>query len=207
MYLVSILKKITLILMTFAMLILAACTVAPQTADITLDNVHESQPLAPGVVVLHTSDASLNFEGQLAPPGLEQLAEVGNPAVFAEYVSGLEGVVSVITTEAPIMPGTFTTITAELPEEGLLLSVLMMPVGTNDGFALIDAVPIEGVDTVSASNYDAGTEENSALMSGFDGGQPEPSRGEENLENGNPTEEPVSAHPELTETVLAVSVS
>jgi len=61
--------------------------------------------------------------------------------------------------------------------------------------------------TTDAKNYDAGTEENAALGSGFEGGQPDPSRGEENIENGVPTEEPVSMHPQLNETVMQVVIT
>jgi hypothetical protein len=55
-------------------------------------------------------------------------------------------------------------------------------------------------------NKDAGTEDNQPLGSGLAGGQPDSSKGEENIENGVSTEEPVSPHPQLTEIIMRVSV-
>lgn len=41
----------------------------------------------------------------------------------------------------------------------------------------------------------------------FEGGQPDLSRGEENIDTGVPTEEPVSMHPQLNETVMEVVIT
>jgi hypothetical protein len=184
------------------------------TFEVFVENVHDSQPLSPGVFVVHTENLSLNFTGQLAPSALEPLAEYGSYEAFAEYVGGLDGLVQMYTIDAPILPGenaSFAVVvqTSELP---LYLSGIQMAVGTNDGYALLDSVELvdkEGVvlsPTAEAKNYDAGTEENQPLGSGFDGGQPDPTRGEENIDNGVSTEEVVSLHPQLTETVMFVSV-
>lgn len=73
--------------------------------EVMIINVHDSQPLSPGVFVVHTGDLSLNFEGEMAPPSLEPLAEYGNNAAFADYVEGLDGAIKVYTIDAPILPG------------------------------------------------------------------------------------------------------
>ncbi|HII07396.1 MAG TPA: hypothetical protein HA349_08840 [Methanotrichaceae archaeon] len=183
--------------------------------EVMIMNVHDSQPLSPGVFVVHTADLSLNFEGEIAPPALESLAEYGSNADFADYVEGLDGAIKVYTVDAPILPGMNASMpmdfqTSKMP---LYLSGVMMDVGTNDGYALLDAVELVDEDgmelssTTDAENYDAGTEENQLLGSGFEGGQPDPSRGEENIENGVPTEEMVMVHPELSETVMEVVVT
>jgi len=183
--------------------------------EVTITNVHDSQPLSPGVFVVHTRDLSLNFEGQMAPPALEPLAEYGNNAAFADYVADLDGAIVVYTEDAPILPGMNTTVPIEIQtsEMPLYLSGVMMAVGSNDGFALLDAVMLVDEDgmelssTTYAENYDAGTEENQPLGSGFDGGQPDPSRDEENIENGVPTDEMVIVHPQLSEPIMEVVVT
>ena len=88
----------------------------------------------------------------------------------------------------------------------------MMPVASNDGYAFVDAVKITDdagnviSSTTNAVNHDAGTEQNTEPGSGFEGGQPDPARGKENIENGVPTDEPVATHPQLTSTILQVVI-
>ncbi len=176
---------------------------------VTINNVSSDQPLAPGIYVIHNASASLNFEGQLSPAAFESLAEIGSPAAAAELVMGLPGVMEVIVMDAPVLPGESTSFDISVPD-GYLLSGLQMPVGTNDGLVLIDAVELNGTAvTVDARNYDNGTEDNSPLGSGFEGGQPDPARGAENIDNGVATDpqENFRAHPELTETVLRAEVT
>jgi hypothetical protein len=181
--------------------------------EVTFENVNASQPLSPGVFVVHTGNLSLNFDGELAPPALEPLAEYGSNADFAEYVRSLDGAVEVYTIDDPVLPGENTSFIIEVnSSEPLYLSGAQMAVASNDGYALLDGVEIVDMDLTAlpsvteALNYDAGTEENQPLGSGFAGGQPDPSRGEENIENGVSTEEPVQVHPQLTETIMMVSV-
>lgn len=180
---------------------------------VTLENVNDSQPLSPGVFVVHNDNLSLDFMGELAHGALEPLAEYGSHADFAEYVQGLDGVVEVYAIDAPVLPGENTSFIIEVnSSKPLYLSGVQMAVGCNDGYALLDGVEIVDMNLTARSsvtealNYDAGTEENQPLGSGFSGGQPDPSRGEENIENGIPTKEPVSPHPQLTEPILTVSI-
>ncbi len=177
--------------------------------NVTINNVSDTQPLAPGIYVIHDDRASLNFAGQLTPAAFEPLAEIGNPTEAAELVRTLPGVAEVIVVEAPIGPGGTYEFQVIAPA-GYLLSGLQMPVGTNDALSLIDSIVL-GAETVTvdAANYDNGTEENSPLLSGFEGGQPDPSRGAENIENGTPTDpqEVFARHEQLTETVLQVTVA
>lgn len=177
----------------------------------TITNLSDTQPLSPGVYVLHTHDASINFEGSVAPESLEALAEVGNPAAFAEFLAGVDGVMEVITIDAPVLPGEEASFTFDVAEgTDMHLSGIQMLVATNDGYALVDSLELMGeAVTVAAVNHDAGTEENTEPGSGFDGGQPDPSRGEENLDNGVATDPhaPVAVHDQVTETVLELSVA
>tara|TARA_B100000745_G_scaffold98011_1_gene62360 strand:+ start:25921 stop:26625 length:705 start_codon:yes stop_codon:yes gene_type:complete len=177
---------------------------------VTVSNVSDAQPLSPGVLVLHTSEASLDFEGAVAPAELEPLAEYGSNTAFAELVATLPGVVEVISVDAPIMPGQQAQVSVMVDEDGLLLSGIMMAVASNDGYALLNAVELDGTEkTVAAANFDAGTEENTELGSGFEGGQPDPSQGEANVENGTATDPvaEVALHDQLTDTIMEVMVT
>lgn len=180
---------------------------------VTIENVSEDQVLSPGVYVLHSPEASLNFEGSLAPESLEPLAEYGDHAPFAAFVETVPGVLAVYRVNAPIKPGEMSQFVAMIPEdaeEPYYLSGLQMAVGTNDGYALVNNLELTGREaSINALNYDAGTEENTELLSGFPGGQPDPSRGEENIENGTSTDPRanVTRHPQLSSTIMAVTVS
>ncbi|MBP2030457.1 hypothetical protein J2755_001391 [Methanohalophilus levihalophilus] len=174
----------------------------PMTVQVTIENVHDAQPISPGLVVVHTTEGILDFEGEMAPEALEPLAEYGSNTQLAEYLEGMDGVEEVVTFDAPILPGEFTTVEIA-PGEESLVSVIGMAVGTNDGYALVDSVAASGMH--NAVIYDAGTEENEGLMCGFDCGQPDPARGEENIENGNPTEEVVAVHPDLMDDLMHVT--
>ena len=144
----------------------------------------------------------MDFEGSLAPAALEPLAEYGSNVQLAEYLRSQEGVEQVITFDEPILPGQSISLQVA-PSSNSLVSVIGMAVGTNDGYALVDSVDPSG--THNAKIYDAGTEENEGLLCGFDCGQPDPSKGESNIENGNSTSEAVKIHQELTENVMTVA--
>ena len=192
--------------------------VETQEFSAVIENIHTDQPLSPGVYVIHTTDASLNFEGSLSPESLEPLAEYGSNEAFASFVQTLDGVVEVITIDAPVLPGqadafTFTVEGERLGE--LFLSGVQMLVGTNDAYALVDSLSLatvaeasEGI-VVGGINYDNGTEENEEPGGGFEAGQPDPSQGEANIENGTPTDpqEPVTLYTQVTDTVLQFTVS
>ena len=183
--------------------------------EVTIINTSDDQPLAPGVYVIHQGSFSLNYDGQQSPASFESMAEVGSANALKEFIEGQAGVLAVYVNEAPIGPGGSERIEMMAPpKQGIYLSGVQMAVGSNDGYALIDRVQLfdesgsalEGEH--QADNYDNGTEENSDLGSGFDGGQPDPSRGEENLDNGTATEPQanVTRHPQLTQTIMEVSI-
>jgi hypothetical protein len=94
----------------------------------------------------------------------------------------------------------------------LYLSGVQMAVGSNDGYTLLDQELILTTDEkirefqVLTNNYDAGTEGNLPLLTGFFGGQPDPAFGELNIANGAPTLDVVRKHNQLTEPILRVSV-
>lgn len=213
--------------------------------SVEVSNTSEDQPLSPGVYVVHSADASLDFAGELSPAELEPLAEYGDNTAFAAFLRGLDGVKEVITIDEPILPGESATFEfmieakadhsddmamtdegddtdAMMEEDGddatmeehqledLFLSGIQMAVGSNDGYALVNAVALDGQAAIAtAKNYDNGTEENSDLNSGFEGGQPDADRGEENVDNGTATDPqaPVAEHDQLTETILTIKLT
>ncbi|MDH5442480.1 MAG: spondin domain-containing protein, partial [Candidatus Nomurabacteria bacterium] len=137
-----------------------------QTYTVTINNSSESQPLAPGVYIIHTDEASLDFADTLSPAELEPLAEYGSNTDFATFAGTLPGVVDVITIDAPILPGESTSFEITANTDGLFLSGIQMAVASNDGYALVNAIPLTGQATITpANNYDNGTEENSELGS------------------------------------------
>jgi hypothetical protein len=187
------------------------------TFNVTVENVHKSYTLSPGVFVVYKPPASINYLGKLIPPELEPLAEYGNPAPFAAYAENLIGVSSVHVITKPLAPGEKATFTVEVSKDrprDTQLSGVMMVVQTNDGIALADAITLFTTNDVplssatNAQNYDAGTEENEWPGSGFSGGQPDPSKGEENIDNGDPSvpQRPMILHPQIPETAMKVTV-
>lgn len=185
---------------------------------VTVENVHGTQTLSPGVFMVHKPLVSFNFVGRMAPVELEPLAEYGNYLPFKDYVEGNADVVAVYTIDEPLAPGEKKTFMMDIstyrPRENYL-SGIMMATGSNDGFALASNIalfdPGNGAkgSTTNALNYDAGTEENSPLLSGFEGGQPDPAMGEENIANGVATvpPRPVTFHTQLTNTIMKVTVT
>jgi hypothetical protein len=184
---------------------------------VTVQNVHDSQNLSPGVFVVHKPPASINYFGKLAPPELEPLVEYGNHTEFKEYVEGLDDVLAVYTIDEPILPGEnksfIMDVSTYMPRESYL-SGIQMATGSNDGYAMVSNIALFSVgngpksSTTNAQNYDAGTEQNKQLLSGFEGGQPDPSQGSENVDNGIPTDpqQPVIIHTQLTKTIMKVTV-
>jgi hypothetical protein len=185
---------------------------------VTVKNVHDTQTLSPGIFAVHKPLFSLNYVGKLAPAELEPLAEYGDYKEFVDYVNNSADVQYVYILDEPIQPGedfTFTMdVSTYMPRESYLSGILMAT-GSNDGYALASNIalfdPGNGPkgSTTDCLNYDAGTEQNSPLMSGFEGGQPDPSKGQENIDNGEPTSPqlPVTHHTQLTKTIMKVIVT
>lgn len=175
---------------------------------VTVTNLSDDMPLSPGLLVVHTGDVSLDFAGSLAPAELEKLAEVGDPAELSTFVKGLEGVVGVYDVDG-LDPGASVDVLVDETDETLYVSVISMAVASNDGYALVDMLALKSGEEMTASNYDAGFEENSDLHSGFDGGQPDPAEGDANLDNGTATDPQaeVAMHDQLTTDLMKAMVN
>ncbi|MBM3140983.1 MAG: hypothetical protein FJZ92_12450, partial [Chloroflexi bacterium] len=87
-----------------------------------------------------------------------------------------------------------------------------MLVGSNDGFVGVDSEPLftgtaPRTITLNLAAWDAGTEANSGVNSGFAGGQPDPARGAANLDNGTATSEAIAPHAQFGGTQATLRVT
>jgi hypothetical protein len=144
-----------------------------RTYRVTVANLTTGQPLSPGVFVTHTRRASLFSERTEASEGIRAIAEDGDPSIAAAALMGARGVHSVVTTGAPvgIVGGTAfpSSLSFEIESGGdaRFLSLSLMLICTNDGFAGLDAVRLPGgfhdEAVYYAEGYDSGTERNDEI--------------------------------------------
>lgn len=185
---------------------------------VKIENVHDTMTLSPGVFVAHKPPFSIDYINKQVPSAFEPLAEYGNNTPFYDYIDSQEGVVARYLINTPLAPGESTTFILTVPRDRpreTYLSGAMMLVQTNDGFASANNIALftsgngPKNSTTNALNYDAGTEENSAVGSGFEGGQPDPEKGSENMDSGTPSspQRPVTPHPQVSKTVMKVTVT
>lgn len=150
---------------------------APETGRryrVTITNLTTGQPLSPGVVVTHRHRVSLFELGHRASEGIRQIAENGDPAPAAAALTGIWGVGAVVSTPAPVgrMGGgpfpSSLTVEIDASAGSTHLSMAMMLICTNDGFAGLDGVRLPGgfrEERYYARGYDAGTERNTEVAS------------------------------------------
>jgi hypothetical protein len=142
------------------------------TYEVTIGNLTSGQPLTPPAVATHRGDVSVFAVGSPASPGVQQIAENGNPAVLLDALAGMPGVSEgLMTTTGPLVPaGTpgaamfddSVTFTITAGPGARFLSYVSMLICTNDGFTGVRSLRLPGAvgSSVSASTlgYDAGTE-------------------------------------------------
>ena len=181
----------------------------PTVFRITITNTTSpAMPISPGIILPHIDEGVLWVFGGTSGRELELLAEVGDPSALLDALNG-----HMIDA---IPPGGSSTVEIVVEEE-LYLSTASMLVASNDSFVGLnsmilwddDRTPIER-QTIELNAYDAGTEANTELGSGFDGGQPDPPRGAENRDNGEATSELIArsdqfSGPQATITIEVVS--
>ena len=177
----------------------------PTVFRITITNTTSpAMPISPGIILPHIDEGVLWVSGGTSGSALELLAEVGNPSALIDALNGqLIG---------EIAPGGSASIEIVIENE-VYLSTASMLVATNDSFVGLNSVilwnedhsPIES-QTIELNAYDAGTEANTELGSGFDGGQPDPSRGAENLDNGEATSEPIARSDQFSSPQATITI-
>ncbi len=148
------------------------------TYEVTMTNVTANQPISPLAVVLHTASFQVWSAGTTASTGLEMLAEGGDNATFLTEAQASADVLQTATATGSLAPGGSETVTTTLNNSsGLLLSAAGMLVNTNDAFAGVDGVSLDGLAVgesiqIAVAAYDAGTEANTetaATMPGTGG--------------------------------------
>ena len=158
--------------------------------------------ISPGLLVIHRKHNLLNYLEESASPGLELLAETGDPTLLRDEIATLpqqEGVLQMHTIQE-LAPGESVSITVDEENANAQMSYLGMIVQTNDGLVWLNSLKLYQANgerrggSVAAELIDAGTEENTPIGSGFAGGQPDPSRGSLNLENGTASVDGVVRH-------------
>jgi hypothetical protein len=159
----------TIILLALAVpLVLAGCGRDKEgTArySVSVTNLTSSQPLAPPAVIMHAGGYSAWQVGAAASPGVERLAEGGDPALLIAEATAA-GARETASGSAPVPPGGSETFTLTVKHSrDLRLTTASMLVNTNDGFAgtagaLIGDLAKGEVRTVTSFVYDAGTEPN-----------------------------------------------
>ena len=180
---------------------------------VRLVNVSE-YTVSPGVFVVHDSRVvrddqfPMNFLGVQAPEAYESLAEVGDPSAVIALLNDMSGVVAV--RQVAGLDSGADYIVHDVPSgDGMLFSYMAMVVETNDGVVWFNRIPVDAMKVADlaqlrdgnlfAEVLDMGTEENSPIGSGFSGGQFDPLRGSENVENGVSTDAVVRHHPQFYE--------
>ncbi len=206
-----------------AMLSNSSGTIVPsfgggQEVTILFENKSEYD-ISPGVLVVHKHDNLINYLGQEVPAPYESLAKVGNPEEVINLLRDNTDVYSVYMTHE-MSPGGSQTVVVAAEELDAKMSYMAMIVQTNDGVVFLNHIPLyrdDGslIDDVSiwSEILDMGTEENTPIGSGFAGGQPDPSRGAENIANGTATNAEVVHHtqfygvPDMTSKVINVMLN
>ena len=177
----------------------------PTLFRITITNTTSpAMPISPGIILPHIDEGVLWVSGGTSGPALELLAEVGDPSALIGALNGQ------LIGEIP--PGGSASIELVIEDE-VYLSTASMLVATNDSFVGLNSVilwdedhlPIDS-QTFELNAYDAGTEANTELGSGFDGGQPDPSRGAENLDNGEATSEPIARNDQFSSPQATITI-
>ena len=175
--------------------------------------------ISPGVLVVHGARNPVDLIGDRAPAVYERLAEVGEPAAVIEHLEGGDGVYKVIPVDVLEVGGEhLVSLPSNLPKDARV-SYMAMIVQTNDGVVWLDAFPL--ISSLERENrprsswthiLDAGFEENAPIASGFENGQVDPARGEENINNGTEKLEKVTYHtqfyddPEVSTSTVLVTI-
>ncbi len=141
--------------------------VVSKTFSIDVINLTNFQPLSPVAGVLHTDQVSLFNIGETASEALEYLAEGGdNSFILAETGDAILGNASSEGITGPGATASFEVSGESADGTGFYLTVLSMPVNTNDAFTgtnslALDALEVGDSVAVRGRAYDAGTEANS----------------------------------------------
>lgn len=183
----------------------AASAQSTTTFQVTITNqANPESIISPGAYLVHAEAGALWISGQQASLAIERIAEVGDPTEALKIAGS--GMIDA----APASGDSVTFQVSATP--GMMLSLAQMLVASNDGFVGVDSLALFNGTTprtvaIDLTAWDAGTEANSAPGSGFAGGQPDPSQGAANVDNGTATSEAISAHTQYAGTQATLTVT
>ena len=123
------------------------------TYTVTLTNTAPTSgtllsPFSPGVYALHASSASIFTDGGTASPGLELLAEDGDPSLWATELAAIDGVSAATFGTGPVMGGDSVSFDATPTMDAPILSFGTMVIATNDAFF---ALPPSGINLLDSN--------------------------------------------------------
>ena len=131
---------------------------------VSVTNLTAGQPMAPAIIVLHSSGYKMYSVGESASIALETLAEGGDNSVLLTEAQATTNVDEAVSVGALLKPGKTLSVTVEGDDDYLTFAGML--VNTNDGFVALNSYHISHLDkgeveTLDLSTYDAGTEANS----------------------------------------------
>jgi hypothetical protein len=155
--------------------------------SITIANTSAGTPyptkLSPVVYAVHDGLHDFFTDGEAASPGVERLAEDGNPSTWVEELMAASVQVSGKIGDAPIAPGESFQLMITVTPDARVLDLATMIATSNDTFVSLGPLGVELADTqgdlrpIAAINadiaaaltaWDAGTEANQAAALGPD---------------------------------------
>lgn len=142
----------------------------PLKFSVAVTNLTSGQPLSPLALVLHNANYKAFEIGMAASVGLEKLAEGGDPTAFLAEAAANKASFLTTTGTGMLLPGMSITLMTDISLYEtdiamLKLSLVSMPVNTNDAFTGISSIDLSklavgDVMTMDTVAYDAGTEKN-----------------------------------------------
>lgn len=184
----------------------------PVSFNVKIQNLSSELLLSSGVFLVHTSEFQLPKTGEMAHESLKPLAEDANAKEFLTYAKTLPGVLDARIIHGDTKPNASVIYPQKITERGeIYLSGIRMIVGANDGIAVVRNIPLFSGNDPKLSeqkgyNLDIGTEENSPINSGIEGGQYDISKRKESIGQGTPTDpqQSISDHPYFPEALMKV---
>jgi len=144
------------------------------TYEVIITNLTRFQTFSPPVVASHNKSFQIFGAGEIASPGLEDVAEIGFPGTLlgelAANANVFDAVAAVVPMPMPLTPGNSLALEVTATEDFPYISAVGMLVITNDAFFGLNSVEVgAGVDTVivEVPAYDAGTEVNDEECANF----------------------------------------
>lgn len=172
-------KLLVVILFGTAISFVSSSVLAHKTKyAVTITNITPNLVLTPVLVASHRKGVKIFTLGEEASYELGRIAEGGDIAPMADYLSNNSKVIDVAHSEGLLGPGDSVTVEVSAKRGARYLTVASMFLPTNDGFMALNGVKLPKYNRGSSSFYspvyDAGTEANDELCANIPGPGPHP---------------------------------